>query len=311
MQKPLSWILSPSQEKEATKKVIIKWRPGWHIECSACNIKAFWQQIDIHMWWVDLIFPHHQNEIAQTEACTRKEFSKYWMHSWHLMVDGKKMSKSANNFYTLNDLEEKYSPHPNPLPGGEGIKVSRDVLHRAIRLSFINWKYRDSIDFSFEKLEAFFKTIAWIDETIKLIGRELEKSESDLVWITREYRDYTQHIIAEYIECLEDDFNIPEALAVMFKFQKFANSNIKDWLLSHEEMSSILDMFSTFNQVFWIIKFDFETSEIPADIISKFEARNNAKKDKNFEEADKLRWELEKAWYKIIDDRDWSRVEKI
>ena len=90
----------------------------------------FGQQIDIHMGGEDLIFPHHQNEIAQTEACTRKEFSKYWLHSGHLMVDGKKMSKSLGNFYTLHDIEKKF----------EG-KVEKNLLYRAIRLGFINGKY--------------------------------------------------------------------------------------------------------------------------------------------------------------------------
>jgi len=86
------------------QKVTLKWRPGWHIECSACAMKHCGPQIDIHMWGEDLIFPHHQNEIAQTEACSWKQFSKYWMHSGHLMVDGKKMSKSLWNFYTLRDI---------------------------------------------------------------------------------------------------------------------------------------------------------------------------------------------------------------
>lgn len=102
------------------EKKIIKGRPGWHIECSACAMKHCGPQIDIHMGGEDLIFPHHQNEIAQTEACTGKQFSKYWIHSGHLMVDGKKMSKSLGNFYTLRDLEEKYPNEPR--------------LYRAIRM---------------------------------------------------------------------------------------------------------------------------------------------------------------------------------
>lgn len=87
--------------------VTIPGRPGWHIECSACNLKHHGEQIDIHMGGVDLIFPHHQNEIAQTEAYTGKQFAKYWIHSGHLLVDNKKMAKSAKNFYTLADIVEK------------------------------------------------------------------------------------------------------------------------------------------------------------------------------------------------------------
>lgn len=98
-------------------------------------MKYFGPQIDIHMGGEDLIFPHHQNEIAQTEACTGKEFAKYWIHSGHLMVDGKKMSKSLGNFYTLRDIEEEYPNEPR--------------LFRAIRMGFINGRYREQIDFSF------------------------------------------------------------------------------------------------------------------------------------------------------------------
>ncbi|PZM81981.1 hypothetical protein DLH72_04755, partial [Candidatus Gracilibacteria bacterium] len=134
-------------EKENEIEVKIKGRPGWHIECSACNMKYFGAQIDIHMGGVDNIFPHHQNEIAQTESCTHKEFVKYWIHAEHLTVDGKKMSKSANNFYTLKDLEEKYS------------EISKSVLFRAIRLSYISGKYSTQIDFSFKKLEQNISSI--------------------------------------------------------------------------------------------------------------------------------------------------------
>lgn len=109
------------------------------------------------MGGVDLIFPHHQNEIAQTEACTRKTFSKYWLHSGHLMVDGKKMSKSLNNFYKLTDIEEKFSD------------ISQKLVHRGVRLSFLGGKYQDSIDFSFDKLEQKINTIKKIDETCKLL----------------------------------------------------------------------------------------------------------------------------------------------
>ena len=99
---------NPLSKWEEGREIVIKWRPWWHIECSACAMKHCGKQIDIHMGGEDLIFPHHQNEIAQSEACTGKQFSKYWLHSGHLMVDGKKMSKSLGNFYTLRDIENRY-----------------------------------------------------------------------------------------------------------------------------------------------------------------------------------------------------------
>lgn len=276
----------------------LKWRPGWHIECSACNMKYFWAQIDIHMWGVDLVFPHHQNEIAQSEAYTWKQFSKYWIHSGHLMVDWKKMSKSLWNFYTLKDLEEKFSD------------INQDVLYRAIRLSFMNWKYRDSVDFSFDKLRANFNTIWKIDEWIKKLQRALSWDLEDRL-PTREFREEMQYYIWEYVEKLEDDFNMPEALSVFFDFQSFANTMIDSSNLSKSEALSLLDMYKTFNDVLSLMTFDEGDENIPEDIKELFEKRNNAKKDKNFQEADKLRDELLEKWYKIIDDRSGSFLERV
>jgi len=292
------------------EKKILKWRPWWHIECSACNMKYFWAQIDIHMWWVDLIFPHHQNEIAQSEACTRKEFSKYWLHTWHLMVDGKKMSKSANNFYRIKDLEEKYLINSSLDKGRLG-GVLPSVLYRAIRLSFINAKYNSEVNFTFEKTDSNINVINSIDETLKNINREIEKSDNHKI-VSRDFSDAMQDYLAEYMYNLEEDFNIPEALAVFHNFLKFVNTGLREKLFSVWELSSILDMFRTFNQVLAIIDFNvLLEEEIPANINEKFEARNKAKKEKNFDLADKLRDELIEVWYKIVDSRDWSYLEKI
>ena len=283
------------------KKIILKWRPGWHIECSACNMKHFGQQIDLHTWGIDNLFPHHQNEVAQTEACTRKEFSKYWAHHGHLMVDSKKMSKSAWNFYTLEDLEKIFLD-----------KVSSSVFYRSIRFGFINWKYRDSINFNFDKLEASFNTIKSIDETLKLVDREIKSWEKELVWISRDFRDYMQEILQEYVRKLEDDFNVPEALAVFFTFIKYINSWIKNNEFALEELISLMDMFKTFDSVLWIFDFSIlKETEIPDEVLNKLELRNQAKNDKNFELSDKLRDEITEAWYKIIDSKEGSRVEKI
>jgi len=290
------------------KKIILKWRPGWHIECSAVCMKYFWQQIDIHMWWVDLIFPHHQNEIAQTESCTRKEFSRYWLHSWHLMVNWKKMSKSLWNFYTLKDIEEKYLNSTK-----KSLKISESILYRAIRLSFINAKYSSQIDFSFSKLESNFSVIKSIDEILKLVDREIKSWEKKLKWVSRDFREYMQEIMQEYIFHLEDDFNIPDSLALLFSFIKYINTWIRENTFSLEELKSINEMFKNFSEILWI--FDYwileKTKEIPSEILQKFEKRNQAKNDKNFELADKLRNEILNLWYKIIDSKEGSRLEKI
>lgn len=291
-----SWI-DPHVKHKDDNIITIKWRPGWHIECSACAMKYLWPKIDLHMWWIDNLFPHHQNEVAQTEACTKEIFSKYWAHHWHLMVNWAKMSKSKNNFYTLRDLEEKFKDIP------------KNLLYRAIRLNFLNGIYRDSVDLSFPKLETNFNTLKWIDETLK----NIKNYKTDLVWVKKEFSEKMQEIIKDYIEKLEDDFNIPEALAVFFSFQKFVNSGLRKWDFSNDEIKSIIDMYKTFDEVLAIIDFSFleDDDKIPESILKLFEQRNKAKKEKDFELADTLRDEISNLWYKIIDDRWWSRVEKI
>lgn len=275
---------------------ILKWRPGWHIECSACNKKHFWGQIDLHMWWIDLVFPHHQNEIAQSEGYFKKTFSNYWMHGGHLFVDGKKMSKSLNNFYTLAYLEEKY------------FDISKDILYRAIRLSFMMSKYRESVDFSFEKLESNFVVIKKIDNTIKKL-LAYKKNNNLEHKFRRELREDLQWIIWDFVSSLEDDFNMPEVFSVFFEYITFVNSLVDENNLSIWETNSLIEMFWNFNEVLAIIDFDLE-EEFDDDILNLFNERNLAKKDKNFDLADKLRDELLEKWYKIVDDRAWSRLEK-
>ena len=302
----VSPLLTSPQGRGIEQKMVIKGRPGWHIECSACAMKHFWQQIDVHMWAVDLIFPHHQNEIAQTEACTRKTFSKYWVHQGHLMVDWKKMSKSLNNFYTLQGV------------------VSKSLLYSAIRLNFINCKYRESVDLSFEKLEANITTVNKINETIKnvsryinsfsLDGKDAWKADRGLAGISREFREDMQWVMQEFIWFLEDDFNMPEALALLFSFQKYVNSGISEKKFSKEEWESIIDMYQQLDEVFGIIDWSVleEVEEkIPEDILQLFEKRNSAKKEKDFETADTMRDELWKKGWKIIDGREGSRVERV
>lgn len=281
---------------------ILKWRPGWHIECSACNMKYFGPQIDIHMWGVDLIFPHHQNEIAQTESLTWKEFSKYWLHSGHLMVDWKKMAKSAKNFYTISDILSKYKDIPE------------SIVSRAIRLSFINWKYRENIDFSFSKLESNTVFIKKIDELIKKLKRTYDNLSEENNKVSKEFSQNLQSFMFDYVESLEDDLNTPIAISIFSEFITFLNSRIDSLNITKKEILASIDFLKSFNRVLSIIDFDlFEKEEeiIPENILNLFESRNTAKKDKNFEMADKYREELLSLWYKIIDDRTWTKIEKI
>lgn len=277
---------------------ILKGRPGWHIECSACNLKYLGTEIDIHMGGIDLIFPHHQNEIAQSEAVTGKKFSRYWLHSGHITVDGKKMSKSLNNFYTLDDLEKKYKD------------VTVNVLHRAIRLTFIAGKYTDSIDFSFSKLESNITIIKKFDELLKRIGLFIETDDKNAV--RKEFSHELQAFIVDYLDVLEDDFNIPEVLVILFELVTFINTVLDEKNITKGEARAVIEMLKTFNEVIGLMDFSLlEKNEVPAEILKKLEMRNVAKNDKNFMLADALRDELLALGYKIVDSREGTRVEKI
>ncbi|MDD4151311.1 MAG: cysteine--tRNA ligase [Candidatus Gracilibacteria bacterium] len=281
---------------------ILKGRPGWHIECSACNMKYFGPQIDIHMGGVDLIFPHHQNEIAQTESLTGKEFSAYWLHSGHLMVDGKKMAKSAKNFYTISDIINKYKDIPE------------NITARAIRLSFINGKYRENIDFSFSKLESNIVFIKKIDELIKKLKRTYDNLGEENNKVSKDFSQSLQNFMFDYVESLEDDLNTPIAISVFSEFITYLNSRIDSLNITKKEILASIDFLKSFNRVLSIIDFSFFEKEdeiIPENILKLFESRNESKKDKNFEMADKYREELLSLGYKIIDDRTGTKLEKI
>lgn len=302
----LTPALSSQEKQQKTQEMILKWRPGWHIECSACAMKHFGPQIDIHMGGEDLIFPHHQNEIAQTEACTHKQFSKYWVHSGHLMVNGKKMSKSLGNFYTLRDVES--------LPEFSSIQKDVDsqhnIFYRAIRLWFLNGRYREQIDFSIWKLESQIATIKNLDETFKKLQRYIPSTQ----WVRHDFREYMQDVMQRYIVALEDDFSWPEALWVIFEYTKFVNTQLAWPDISLEEKESLIDMYTSFQEIFGIFNISLLDTNtlvaIPENILEKAQERDRAKQNKDYELADKLREEIISAWYSVQDTKDGTVVEK-
>lgn len=285
-----------SKTENQKPKTIIWWRPGWHIECSACNLKFFWPQIDLHMWAVDNIFPHHQNEIAQTEAYTGKTFSKYWLHTGHLLVDNKKMSKSLGNFYTLRDLEET-----------TGNCFSEDKLYRWYRLMVMQSKYADSFNFSFDKLKQAVDTLKNFDEVLKRI-KYYKGVDSKF---KKDVSQNMQFFMQNFITYLEDDFDLPNALTVVFDLVRYTNSWIDDNYFSQGEIKAVIDLFKSFDQVLTIFDWKILDSEnnIPEEISQLLEKRTVAKKEKNFDLADSIRQKIESKWYKIVDDKEGSRIE--
>lgn len=334
------WTISVTLNGE---KKIIEWRPGWHIECSACNRHFFGDQIDIHMGGVDLVFPHHQNEVAQTEAFTGKQFSKYWLHGGHLLVDNKKMAKSANNFYTLRDIVEKASGSslrkelattkeetedfpkqeiPPTLLSKGGLP--EQLIYRGFRLMWLLNQYRENFNFTFERLGAAINTIIWLDEMMKRLGRYLENlpdgsdernahGKMKFHDISREFRDNQQYFMQEFIEKLENDFDTVSAMTIVFELQGYINSGIDDTVFSREEAKSLIELLRSWDMVIGILDFSLlESESIPKEIEALAVARIEAKTAKDWAEADRIRDELAWLGWRMIDEAGGKwRVERI
>lgn len=161
------------------------------------------------MGGVDLIFPHHQNEIAQTESITGKTFSNYWMHTGHLLVDGKKMSKSLGNIYRMDDLEKKYTD-------------KKDILYRAFRMMCLQNRYRENFNFTFDRLESAMTTVIGIDNFFK----RLKKYTSKNTKIRREFRTSIQESMQNFVQNLENDFDTVNALAEIFSLITRVNKDM-------------------------------------------------------------------------------------
>lgn len=257
-----------------------KGRPGWHIECSVMSTKYLGDTFDIHGGGVDLIFPHHENEIAQSEAKTGKEFVKYWVHIEHLMVNGRKMSKSEGNFFTLRDLIKKgYNP-------------------KAIRLVLISTHYKKPLDFTEEKVIQSQNTIRDLEI---FIARMKKVKESNInINPLSERVQFISNIREKFIESMDDNLNVPEALGVMFSLvSKYENTDIQE--ISSKEAELILEFLGEVKEI--LDFFDMDIDEIPTEIKSLAEKRDNLRKNKNFKEADRIRDEITSKGYTVIDTK--------
>lgn len=203
-----------------------KGRPGWHIECSAMSTKYLGHTFDIHTGGVDLIFPHHQNEIAQSEGSSGKKFVNFWMHNEHLMVDGRKMSKSLKNFYTLRDL------------------VSKGVDLRAFRYLLLSAHYRQQLNFTFEGLEAGKNALERIDEFL----RKLDKFKG--AKNAPEVSETVKKCLDDFEKYMDEDLDSPQALAAIFELIRYVNKVTETGKLGEKNISEIKRVFSIFKSVF-------------------------------------------------------------
>lgn len=263
-------------------------RPGWHLECSAMAMKILGETIDIHVGGIDNMFPHHENEIAQSEACSGKTFAKLWMHSEHLLVDHKKMSKSLGNFYTLRDLLEK---------GYEGTQV---------RYLLLQTHYKTQLNFTFQGLESAKSALQRLNDFIQRLN-EVEgeiKSEGEIEALCQKALDH-------FAESLADDLNISAALAALFDFVREMNAVCDAGQMSKEKGQKVLELMKKFDSVLGVLTFEKREHSIPAELKEAFERRLQARQDKNWKLADELRDFIQQRGYVIEDTPHGARLKKV
>lgn len=258
-------------------------RPGWHIECSAMSTKYLGNTIDIHTGGVDLIFPHHTNEIAQSEGATGKKFVNYWFHINYLIVNKEKMSKSKGNFYFLEDI------------------IKKGYEAREIRFLLLSTHYRQLLNFTFEGLDAAKASLKRIDDFIFNL-KNVEKKEGDNKKV-----DILIHKAEKSFEdAMDNDLNISEGLSILFTF---INDIYKEEI-SKKDAKKIIEFLKKIDSVLAVMKFD-EKSNIPKEISEMIEKRKIAKKEKNWKEADKIRNIIKEKGYELIDTKEKTIAKKI
>ncbi len=268
-----------------------KGRPGWHIECSAMSVSTLGETLDIHTGGIDLMFPHHENEIAQSTAATGNKFVNYWLHAEHLLVDGRKMSKSLGNFFTLRQVLEKgYDP-------------------KAVRYLLLSAHYRQQLNFTFEELDAASKTVESLFNFVKKLkfvrgGKENNKIKS-LVEITRK----------NFEEAMDDDLKTNEAIAVMFAMIKEVNKIIDDNKISEQNAKEILNFMKIADKVLGLDLLKAKEEKLSEEVEDLIEKREHARKKKDFKTADKIRKELEEKFGIVLEDAPqgirWKKIAKI
>ncbi len=289
---PLDFVLwKPKKEGEpAWDSPWSDGRPGWHIECSVMSKKYLGEQIDIHAGGEDLVFPHHENEIAQSEAANGKEFSKYWMHNAFLNIDNKKMSKSLGNFFTVREISEKY-----------------DL--QVLRFFMLSAHYRSPLNFSAELMEASknsLERIVTAAENLKhLLGvsalEVMTEAEKEMVVKSEEY-------VKAYETAMDDDFNTADAISSVFELVKFINTTVNGES-SKEYLTYLFELLVKLTDVLGIIV-DKEEEILAEDIEALIAERQAARKERNFQRADEIRDELLGKGIVLEDTREGVKWKK-
>ncbi len=265
-------------------------RPGWHIECSEMSKKYLGEQIDIHAGGEDLIFPHHENEIAQSEAANGKEFSKYWMHNAFLNIDNKKMSKSLGNFFTVREISEKYD-----------LQVLRFFMLSAHYRSPLNFsaELMDAAKNGLERIVTAAQNLRFLAETAKA-GR-MSGEETEAFAKTRGFVDMFE-------KAMEDDFNTADAVAAVFELVKYANTTANGES-SREYVQKLYELLARLTDVLGIIV-EQKEEILDAEIEGLIAKRQAARKERDFARADEIRAELLEKGIVLEDTREGVKWKK-
>lgn len=272
-----------------------KGRPGWHLECSAMAMNLLGESIDIHVGGVDNMFPHHENEIAQSEAYSGKKFVKIWLHVEHLIVENRKMSKSLGNFYTLRDL------------------LKRGYTGKQIRYMLLHTHYKTQLNFTFEGLDAAQGALQRLNDFIQRM-KEVEK-ETQVENSDKQSEEQLNQVLAkalnDFSAALADDLNISAALAAIFEFVRESNGLRDQGKISSKQAGNILDLMRHFDTVLDVLSFEDVEETIPEEVKKAFEQRLQARKDKNWSLSDSLRDFITEKGYAIEDTPKGARLKKL
>ena len=265
-------------------------RPGWHIECSVMSKKYLGDTIDIHAGGEDLVFPHHENEIAQSEAANGKNFAKYWLHNAFLNINNKKMSKSLGNFFTVREIREKY-----------------DL--QVLRFFMLSAHYRSPLNFSADLMESSKNGLERIRTSAERLKNLLEKAEGPLKEEEKQLLESQKEFTAKFETAMDDDFNTADAISVIFEFVKFINIEAKE-----DSSKELLESFQkTLNNLAEVLGIILEQKEeiLDEEIEKLIAERQAARKEKNFARADEIRDILWEKGIILKDTREgvqWKRA---
>ena len=292
-QDPLDFVLwKPKKEGEPYwESPWCEGRPGWHIECSVMSKRYLGDEIDIHAGGEDLIFPHHENEIAQSEAANDKEFAKYWMHNGFLNIDNKKMSKSEGNFFTVRDISEKY-----------------DL--QVLRFFMLSAHYRSPLNFSAELMEAAKNGLERIVTSVANLNYLMKSAaDGEMSENERKLMEEAKRYIAQFDTAMDDDFNTADAISAIFDLVKFANTHVSE-SAGRAFVQAVKDEIVLLSDICGLIV-DKQEEILDAQIEEVILERQAARKAKNFARADEIRDTLAAQGIILEDTREgvkWKRA---